>query len=94
MNRRELCEVFANRSKPRGKASALYFDGPVIYSYGPHFPAAVIRGTRAFVNSDRYSPSTSRHMSAVRAALDRAGFTITERDTAAMKELVEGGGNG
>jgi hypothetical protein len=88
MSRKDVAADFAAQKKAKGKASALYFEGPIAYSYGPHFPIAIIRGTRAFVNSDGYSPTTARHKSLIRCALDRAGYTLTERDTAQMKELA------
>lgn len=93
MNPKECAAEFARQRKPKGKASALYYVVPVAYSYGPHFPAAIIRGTRAFVNSDSYSSTTSRHMSTLRAALREAGFTLTPRDTDEMRALVANGGN-
>ena len=88
MNRKELAREFAAQNKAKGKASALYYVGRVCYSYGEHFPAAILRGTRAFVNSDTYSSTTSRHMSALRSALDSAGYTLTPRNTDEMRALV------
>lgn len=93
MNRTSIVRNFANCYPLRGKASNLYYDGPVAYSYGAHFPLAVITtepgGPRtATVNVDKYSPSTSRHQSAMRHALREAGYAITEADTAALKALA------
>lgn len=90
MNRQQLCEQFARQRKPEGKASNLYYRGRVAYSYGSHFPAAILQGTRAFVNSDSYSMSTSRHMSALRRALESEGFTLTPRTTDEMRQLARG----
>lgn len=42
----------------------LFFEGPVFYSYGTHFPLGVIVGETVFLNSDRYSVTTSGHQSA------------------------------
>lgn len=87
MNRKQVCESFATQHPARAKASALYYDGPVAYSYGEHFPLAIITGPKQVtVNSDRYSATTSRHQSMMRAAL--RGFEITEADTAALKALA------
>ena len=87
MNRKEVCESFATQHPVRAKASALYYDGPAAYSYGEHFPLAVITGPKQVaINSDRYSATTSRHQSMMRAAL--RGFEITEADTATMKALA------
>ena len=88
MNARELAAQFAKQSKPNGKAGNLYYAGAVCYSFGSHYPAAIIRGTRVFINSDSYSRSTSRQVSRLRAALSDAGYAITERDTEAMRALL------
>lgn len=88
MNAKELAAAFAAQQKASGKAGNLYFNGRVCYSYGPHYPAAIIHGNRAFVNSDSYSSSTSRQVSRLRSALDARGFVITPRDTEAMRELA------
>lgn len=88
MNRTQVADAFASQSKPRGRASALYFDGPVAFSYGEHFPLAIITGPKqATMNSDKYSSTTSRHQSTMRHELTQAGYTITDADTATMKEL-------
>lgn len=89
MNRTQGAEAFAAQSKPRARASALYFDGPVAYSYGEHFPLAVITGPKAAtVNVDKYSVTTGRHKSMIRFALTQAGYTLTEADTATMRAMV------
>ena len=89
MNRKEVTESFASQSKPRGKASNLYYDGKVAYSYGSHFPLAVITGEKKVtVNGDKYSSSTSRHQSQMRHALTQEGYVITEADTDTMKALA------
>jgi hypothetical protein len=38
----------------------------VVYSYGPHFPLYINSGGMWFENSDRYSRTTSRHLSLAR----------------------------
>ena len=89
MNRKEVAEGFAAQHPARGKSSSMYYDGKVAYSYGEHFPLAVITETRAVTfNTDRYSPTTSRHQSTMRAALRERGYVITEADTATMKALA------
>ena len=40
-----------------------------VYSYGYHFPMALWTGREWFVNEDKYSPSTTRHQSYVRQAV-------------------------
>lgn len=53
-------------------------DGQTIYSYGPHFPMArkLDDGTIA-VNTDRWSVTTSKHQSALRAVLASYGYAPT-----------------
>lgn len=55
-----------------------------IYSYGSHFPMAVIMPDRVtgetrgwwLLNGDRYSPSTTRHQEALRSAIKGTGLPI------------------
>jgi len=56
--------------KGRNSGDTLYYEGNVIYSYGPHFPLAVKmwddkNGLFYLVNGDRYSVTTSAHQSEV-----------------------------
>lgn len=93
MSRTQVAEAFASQSKPAARATALYFDGAVAYSYGEHFPLAVIttkpgEHRTATVNTDRYSATTGRHKSMIRHALTQAGYTLTEADTDGIKALV------
>lgn len=83
---KELAAEFADQKKEKGRAGNVFYERGVIYSYGYHFPMAYIRGGRAFINSSRYSVSTSRQQSAVRAALGR--YEHTELNTAALVELI------
>jgi hypothetical protein len=43
--------------------------GYAVYSYGYHFPLAVHAGVDWYVNEDKYSPTTGRHQSIVRQAV-------------------------
>ena len=89
MNRTQVADAFASQSKPRARASALYFDGPIAFSYGEHFPLAVITAPKAAtVNTDKYSSTTSRHQSMIRRALREAGYDIAEAATSTMRELA------
>jgi len=75
-----VAHVWAQQSQPVGHNAGrtLYFRGPTIYSYGPHFPIATMviskakarKGCRAALfNTARYSMSTSRHQSRARRAI-------------------------
>lgn len=71
-NNRELAHLWANQSCESAKGSNFYFEGPKIFSYGPHFPVAKlveIEGrTVALFNPKRYSPTTSQHQAMARSA--------------------------
>lgn len=68
----ETCHKWAHQSVDRGRNStgSVYFEGRTIYSYGDHFPVAVLHPDKgaALFNPDTYSTSTSRHQSAARSA--------------------------
>lgn len=57
-----------------------YFNGRRIYSYGSHFLAGEIRPDGvALINGDSYSVTTSRHMGAVRYAVNhKTRFTVPD----------------
>lgn len=80
MNNRRVAHLWANQAKPHARGSNFYFDGPALYSYGGHFCVGRIvenkRGRRAYLlNSDAYSPSTSRHQRYARNAI-AGGATV------------------
>lgn len=65
-NNRAVVEGFYADVQPNGEASNIFFEGPVLYSYGHHFPMAVrIPGNRYIVNGDKYSITTGKHQSHV-----------------------------
>ena len=62
----ELAHVWANQLQTEGRAGNMFFEGPVIYSYGNHYEIARFvtapNGERVcFVNSNGYSNSTAKH---------------------------------
>jgi len=64
----------------------------VLYSYGKHYPLAVItKDGQAFVNIDKYSRTTSGHQGEVGYALSNAGMEPTKLTTNQMQKLVEKG---
>lgn len=73
MNRNQVCHIWAQQTKPHGKAGNIFFEGATIYSYGRHFPMARFiehRGRRAVLfTTDTYSNSTGTHLSGARKAL-------------------------
>lgn len=88
MSMKKLAAEFAAKKKQSGRAGNVYYQNGVIYSYGQHFPMAYIRGSRAFINSSRYSQSTSRQQSTVRCALRESGYEIKMMPTDELKELI------
>lgn len=69
MNNKQVAQAWAKQSQASAKGSNFYFNGPRLYSYGPHFLVAEIRQDgRAWFNPDRYSQSTTRHQSLARQA--------------------------
>jgi hypothetical protein len=62
----ELAHVWANQLQYEGRASSMFFYGPVIYSYGYHYEIARYIETPngqkvCFINSNGYSNSTAKH---------------------------------
>lgn len=69
----QCVHVWAQQTQDEGRSSNgnLFFRGPVIYSYGEHFPlACFVDDKRVLVNSDRYSVSTSKHQGYVGYAIN------------------------
>jgi len=59
----ELVGKFVNGAE-RGKASHMFIDGDIIYSYGTHFPLLIRMvnwgGNKFLLNADKYSISTTK----------------------------------
>lgn len=71
-----LSHAWANQTHEIGKASAMFFDGPVIYSYGYHYEIAryidAPNGEKVcFINSNGYSNSTAKHTNHVSRAIPK-----------------------
>ena len=69
-----LSHAWANQTHEIGKASAMFFEGPVIYSYGYHYEIArFIQAPNGenvvFINSNGYSNSTAKHTNHVSRAI-------------------------
>jgi hypothetical protein len=60
----------------------------VVYSYGKHFPVALFKDGQWWLNTDRYSPTTSRHQSTVARGIYGAGQPDLAMNTAQLKELI------
>lgn len=73
MNNSTLSHNWANKIKPTGKGSSMFYEGDTIYSYGYHFPIAkfitIDENTFIAFNENGYSNSTSKHQSHVRRSI-------------------------
>jgi len=74
-NAAECIHVWAQQNQNEGRASNVFFEGPVIYSYGYHYPLAVFiespikaNGKAVFVHTSGYSVSTHKHITQVQGA--------------------------
>jgi hypothetical protein len=85
MNNREVAHLWNAQARASAKGSNFYFEGPTIYSYGPHFPIARIHSKRndslVLFNAARRSNSTSKHQSyTLRACSNRHVVTVPHVD--------------
>lgn len=69
-----LSHAWANELQSEGRASSMFFYGPVIYSYGHHYEIARLidapTGQKVcFINSNGYSNSTAKHTNHVSRAI-------------------------
>jgi hypothetical protein len=74
MTNQQLAHKFANRIKPSGKGSNMFFNNHTIYSYGYHFPLAkFVKDANdidvIMLNIRSYSKSTSKHQQCVMSAI-------------------------
>ena len=91
MNNREVCHVWASQNRDAGKGSNLFFDGPVIYSYGYHFPIARMILSVCLFTSEGYSSATAKHKSYVRGAIGGHVHTFIVPDVLADSETAHAG---
>jgi hypothetical protein len=87
MTIKKVIHEFSKQAKESGRAGNVFFEGRVLYSYGHHFPLAFIRGGRAFINTSKYSVSTSRQQSYTRQELAGA-YELTEMTTEDIKTQI------
>jgi hypothetical protein len=70
----QTIHVFAQQTQQEGKSANVFFEGNRLYSYGYHFPLAIIltnkKGDKvALINDSSYSNTTTKQQSFTRAAL-------------------------
>lgn len=86
-----LASTFAGQEKKSGKAGNVYFKGNVLYSYGEHWPLAILDVDRkiAYVNSSKYSASTSKQTSQVSGRLRMSGYETVSIDVDTAKQYAK-----
>lgn len=85
---RTVAKAFVEKREARAKH--LFTDGKTIWSYGRHFPIAVWNENGiAFITTDRYSKTTSRHHSYIRQALAAEGIQAEPAGLQRIKEISE-----
>lgn len=80
----QVAHLWANRSRASAKGSNFFFGGPILYSYGSHFPVGAFVATDpgwqgppvVLLNSGTYSVSTSKHQSYAFSAINGHGFRL------------------
>lgn len=77
----EMIEAWLSQTKGHGKAGKLLFNNRLIYSYGKHFTCGeLVKNERGewscFLNSQRYSNTTSMHQCWVGCAVINKGFKL------------------
>ncbi len=83
MTNKELIKSFFKQDRAEGHnpGRSLYFIQGTLYSYGAHFPLAVITApNEVTITTRKYSVTTSKHTSAVCYAASVAGYTITREE--------------
>ena len=89
MTNNEVAQAFA-RGETHGKANSMFIEsagnGRVIYSYGYHFPIALIKDGACFFNTDKYSRTTSKHQTEVRRAI--YGVVLHGVDTVNLQAMI------
>lgn len=71
-------------------AGSLYYEGNTIYSYGRHFPIAVISeqdSNIVYFTTRTYSNTTSKHLSVVRAAVNHKTVLYCENPDQAARNI-------
>lgn len=66
----DVAHAWAHQTRYEMRKGNVFFEGKVIFSYGRHFPMAVLLDNGyVAINSTRYSPTTSAHQSSMRNAV-------------------------
>lgn len=80
--------AWAHGHYSEGHASNFFFDGPVIYSYGKHFPIAYINGHNVFFTLRSYSSSTTTHKNIALSAISHKNIIYVHNVPTTAYELT------
>ena len=86
-------EFAEGATQGKNSTGTLFIDGNTIYSYGWHFPIAVLDRSKkiAYFNTDSYSHTTSCHQGVVKRELNSHGFKLVQKNTEELKKLSGSG---
>lgn len=76
MSNNEVAQAWASQSQYTGRngKKSLYFEGPILYSYGRHYiVAALHQNNVATINSIKSSHTTETHKSLAASAVEKEG---------------------
>lgn len=65
----ELTKAFNEQRQHFAKANSIYFEGNILYSYGKHYPLAIIQDSYVLINDTGYSPTTGKHIGIAQSCL-------------------------
>jgi len=79
-------------STGKNSTGSIFFEGDKIFSYGYHFPLAWFQGGRSVViNVSKYSRTTSKHQTTLRAELENYCINeFHEVDIVDFRKLIQG----
>lgn len=75
-NQQIITKFVSGATKGKNSLKSLFIEGDTLYSYGHHFPLAKRKEGGFWVNTDKYSVTTSKQQSMVRGTIAQAGFSF------------------
>jgi hypothetical protein len=93
----QVIEAYLDGHKYEGKGSRIFFEGPVIYSYGRHFPMAyrISEGRKGrhrhvyLLNTESYSSTTSHHVSRLWSGMAKNKSTVIHAHLRDLRAITE-----
>ena len=79
MNNTELITYFLTTEQPyskKNKTNSLYIKHNILYSYGEHYPLAYKEDNYIYLNSLKYSVTTTRHMNLCKRLAEELGYVV------------------